>query len=116
MSRLSLRQARGVLGSKFKLHSPTLCVGQSHVGTSGDNVVRGSLLSPLPTQMPVLSLLTNLSSLEVDTTTMKDTQGEADHGIKCKYMLAARGYLSNTTFHGIPWVLEDISKGAKVKH
>ena len=47
---------------------------------------------------------------------MKDTQGEADHGIKCKYMLAARGYLSNTTFHGIPWVLEDISKGAKVKH
>ena len=48
---------------------------------------------------------------------MKESQAEAegDHGIKCKYMLSARNYLSNTTFHGIPWVLEDISKGAKVK-
>ena len=45
---------------------------------------------------------------------MKDSQAEPDHGIKCKYMLSARNYLSNTTFHGIPWVLEDISKGAKV--
>ena len=45
----------------------------------------------------------------------KEAREEAKHGIKCKYMLAARGYLSNTTFHGIPWVLEDISKGAKVK-
>ena len=44
----------------------------------------------------------------------KEAREEAKHGIKCKYMLAARGYLSNTTFHGIPWVLEDISKGAKV--
>ena len=45
---------------------------------------------------------------------MKDSQAEPDHGIKCKWMLGARNYLSNTTFHGIPWVLEDISKGAKV--
>ena len=45
---------------------------------------------------------------------MKESQAEDDHGIKCKYMLAARNYLSNTTFHGIPWVLEDISSAAKV--
>ena len=57
-----------------------------------------------------------MSSLEVETMKDKDAREEAKHGIKCKYMLAARGYLSNTTFHGIPWVLEDISKGAKVKH
>merc|ERR1711953_46493 len=58
--------------------------------------------------------ITPLSKQDTEVETMKDTQGEADHGIKCKYMLAARGYLSNTTFHGIPWVLEDISKGAKI--
>ena len=56
-----------------------------------------------------------MSSLEVETMKDKDAREEAKHGIKCKYMLAARNYLSNTTFHGIPWVLEDISKGAKVK-
>ena len=57
-------------------------------------------------------MLTNPLILEVET--MKDSQAEPDHGIKCKWMLGARNYLSNTTFHGIPWVLEDISKGAKV--
>ena len=57
-------------------------------------------------------LLTNPLILEVET--MKDSQAQPDHGIKCKWMLGARNYLSNTTFHGIPWVLEDISKGAKV--
>ena len=59
-------------------------------------------------------LVTSLTVLSLEVETMKDSQAEGDHGIKCKYMLAARNYLSNTTFHGIPWVLEDISKGAKV--
>ena len=39
---------------------------------------------------------------------------EPEHGIKCKYMRAARGYLSNTTFHGIAWVLEDVPRATKV--
>ena len=34
--------------------------------------------------------------------------------IKCKYMRAAHGFLSNTTFHGITWVLEDFSSVVKV--
>ena len=40
---------------------------------------------------------------------------EEDHGIKCKYMRAAHGYLGNTTFHGISWVTTDVSKSVKVK-
>ena len=59
--------------------------------------------------------LSTKASLSLEVETMKDSQAEPDHGIKCKWMLSARNYLSNTTFHGIPWVLEDISKGAKVK-
>ena len=39
---------------------------------------------------------------------------EEEHNIKCKYMRAARGYLGNTTFHGISWVVEDVSKVTKV--
>ena len=34
--------------------------------------------------------------------------------IECKYMRAAHGFLSNTTFHGITWVLEDFSSYVKV--
>ena len=39
---------------------------------------------------------------------------EPEHGIKCRYMRAAHGYLSNTTFHGISWVLTDVSRATKV--
>ena len=39
---------------------------------------------------------------------------EPPHGIKCKYMRAAHGYLGNTTFHGISWVTTDVSNAAKV--
>lgn len=41
---------------------------------------------------------------------------EAGHqeGIKCRYMRAAHGYLSNTTFHGVSWVLEDVPRATKV--
>ena len=38
-----------------------------------------------------------------------------EHGIKCKYMRAAQGYLSNTTFHGIAWVVEDVPRATKVR-
>ena len=37
-----------------------------------------------------------------------------DQGIKCRYMRAAHGYLSNTTFHGIAWVVEDVPRATKV--
>ena len=42
---------------------------------------------------------------------------EAGHqeGIKCRYMRAAHGYLSNTTFHGVSWVLEDVPRATKVQ-
>ena len=46
---------------------------------------------------------------------ISESQIPDEHSIKCKYMRAAHGYLSNTTFHGISWVLEDVSKAAKVK-
>ena len=62
------------------------------------------------------------------TNTKQET--EEDEPIKCKYMRAAHGYLrwvgetslvlihallcSNTTFHGISWVLTDVSRAAKV--
>ena len=39
---------------------------------------------------------------------------EEEHSIKCKYMRAAHGYLGNSTFHGISWVVEDVSKATKV--
>ena len=55
--------------------------------------------------------------------------GSEDGGIKCKYMRAAQvlctvlyctvhctaqGFLGNTTFHGISWVLEEVSAWAKL--
>ena len=40
--------------------------------------------------------------------------GSDDGGIKCKYMRAAQGFLGNTTFHGISWVLEEVSAWAKL--
>ena len=51
-----------------------------------------------------------------------DEQNKANHEnakkdgshIECKYMRAAHGFLSNTTFHGITWVLEDFSAYVKV--
>ena len=43
-----------------------------------------------------------------------DEADDDKSGIKCKYMRAAHGYLSNTTFHGISWVAEDVNKVAKV--
>ena len=39
----------------------------------------------------------------------------SQEGIKCRYMRAAHGYLSNTTFHGVSWVLEDVPRATKVK-
>ena len=54
-------------------------------------------------------------NMEVD----KDFESKPDEvkqeeNIKCKYMRAAHGYLSNTTFHGISWVAEDVTKAVKV--
>ena len=45
---------------------------------------------------------------------VRDEAHDKKSEIKCKYMRAAHGYLSNTTFHGISWVAEDVSKVAKV--
>lgn len=54
-----------------------------------------------------------MDTLEKDVDS-KDKDAKEQDGIKCRYMKAAREFLGNTTFHGISWVAEDVSRAVKV--
>ena len=59
----------------------------------------------------------NPHQLEMDEQNKVNHENAKKDGshIECKYMRAAHGFLSNTTFHGITWVLEDFSSVVKVR-
>ena len=55
----------------------------------------------------------DMDAVEKDLEPKDNTAKEKD-GIKCRYMKASKEFLSNTTFHGISWVAEDVTRTVKV--